>query len=241
MSNEPDITMEKVKSRVLPLLKGNQLLIDWFLQLFDRETPPESGLNEYETIYLKKTIGDDSLDNIEEVVIEAGTASVSETSIGPNENTSSSNATSCGVKYINGKIIYRGRTILPAKISFLAYDSHTDESGTNCQIETGTNGNFCVHEIRKHIQRPVIEKAEVLELDVKKTKSELKKDKSTVKKKVVRGEVVSKYKLCDGPTLRAHAIRLNPVVHGRDGEKYSDIAHLLTQPSLATPNGSSEM
>lgn len=220
--------MEKVKTRVLPLLKGNQLLIDWFLQLFASETPPESGLNEYETIYLKKTICDDGLEHTEEVVIDASTSTSS--------NDDSTNATSCGVKYINGKIIYRGRTILPAKISFLAYDAlnKTNESESNSLSDTENSGNFCVHEIRKHAQRPLVEKAEDPEVDVKKTKAELKKDKKKVR-------AVSKYKLCDAPTLRAHAIRLNPVVHGRNGEKYSDVVHLLTQTPPATPNGSSEM
>lgn len=36
-----DITMEKVKSIILPLLKGNRLLIDWFLQIFPMERPPD--------------------------------------------------------------------------------------------------------------------------------------------------------------------------------------------------------
>lgn len=36
-----DLTMEKMKSTMLPLLKGNKLLTDWFLQIFPTERPPE--------------------------------------------------------------------------------------------------------------------------------------------------------------------------------------------------------
>lgn len=36
-----DITMDRVKSTILPLLKGNKLLIDWFLQIFPCESPTQ--------------------------------------------------------------------------------------------------------------------------------------------------------------------------------------------------------
>lgn len=41
LANMPDIKMEQVKGIILPLLKGNGLLIDWFLQMFPSEKPPE--------------------------------------------------------------------------------------------------------------------------------------------------------------------------------------------------------
>uniref|UniRef100_A0A1Y1MDI7 Myb-like domain-containing protein n=1 Tax=Photinus pyralis TaxID=7054 RepID=A0A1Y1MDI7_PHOPY len=40
-----DINMERVKATILPLLKGNNLLTDWFLQIFPSEPPPPSLLN----------------------------------------------------------------------------------------------------------------------------------------------------------------------------------------------------
>lgn len=40
-----NLTMEKIKTAIIPLLKGNQLLIDWFLQLFPTEKPPNGLLN----------------------------------------------------------------------------------------------------------------------------------------------------------------------------------------------------
>lgn len=36
-----DVTMERVKSTILPLLKGNKLLINWFLQIFPCEQPTQ--------------------------------------------------------------------------------------------------------------------------------------------------------------------------------------------------------
>lgn len=36
-----DVTMDLVKNSILPLLKGNSLLTDWFLQIFPSEKPPE--------------------------------------------------------------------------------------------------------------------------------------------------------------------------------------------------------
>lgn len=36
-----NVSLEKVKSSVLPLLKGNKHLCDWFLQIFPSEPPPQ--------------------------------------------------------------------------------------------------------------------------------------------------------------------------------------------------------
>lgn len=41
LAEVPDVTMDKVRGSILPLLKGNTLLIDWFLQMFPSEPPPE--------------------------------------------------------------------------------------------------------------------------------------------------------------------------------------------------------
>lgn len=40
-----DVTMERVKTTILPLLKGNKLLTDWFLQIFPSESPPDGYVN----------------------------------------------------------------------------------------------------------------------------------------------------------------------------------------------------
>lgn len=41
LAEEEDVTMEKIESRIMPLLKGNQFLVDWFKQLFPESSPPE--------------------------------------------------------------------------------------------------------------------------------------------------------------------------------------------------------
>lgn len=41
IAGHKDLTMDKIKSAMLPLLKGNRLLTDWFLQMFPEERPPE--------------------------------------------------------------------------------------------------------------------------------------------------------------------------------------------------------
>lgn len=41
LAENPDVTMEKIRSSILPLLKGNSVLINWFIQMFPQEKPPE--------------------------------------------------------------------------------------------------------------------------------------------------------------------------------------------------------
>lgn len=198
LSNEKDLTMDRLKERVLPLLKGNQLLIDWFLQLFEK--PLEGVAAEFESVYIKKSLSDSesSFDNYEEIhskdLVEC-------------DNVDELNA--CGVRYKNGKIMYHG-TLLPAKISFLAHDAPSPSSFKD-------ENPLCSHEIRKHVKFNDPKKADATSAD-------------EVKKKRRR------YKLCDASTLHAHAVRLNSV-HAQNGEKLSDLAHLLTPTNTSSANG----
>lgn len=41
LAGTPDVTMDQIRGTILPLLKGNALLIDWFLQMFPGEPPPD--------------------------------------------------------------------------------------------------------------------------------------------------------------------------------------------------------
>lgn len=196
LSNEQDLTMDRIKAKVLPLLKGNQLLIDWFLELFDK--PIESLPGEYESVYIKKSLSDsdNSIDNYEEIhskdLIEC-------------ENIEQLNT--CNVRYRNGKLTYHG-TLLPAKISFLAFDAPSTSS-TNSE-ET----SLCMHQIRRHVKFN----------DSKKVEETVDESKNLPKR------LAKKFKLCDAQTLHAHAVRLNSV-HAQNGEKLSDLAHLLVPPS----------
>ncbi|KAG5680926.1 hypothetical protein PVAND_010402 [Polypedilum vanderplanki] len=199
LSTESDLTIESIKLKILPLMKGNQLLIDWFMELFDR--PPENNIvqDEYETLHLKKFTSESEMvdDEYEEMQ--------SQEFIDSSEN---NNLPVCGVKYINGKIMYRSKTLLPAKISFLACDAMIDDKPNK---DDENSSSLCIHEIRKHIQYN----------DGKKSNDN--EDSSKVKKKKTN---IKKYKVCDSQTLRAHAIRLNSI-HAQNGEKMSDVIHLL--------------
>lgn len=204
LSSEPDLTMDRLKEKVFPLLKGNQLLIDWFTQLFDK--PTESLSAEYESVYIKKSLSDsDSSGDNEEIhskdLIEC-------------DNIDELNT--CGVKYKNGKIMYHG-TLLPAKISFLAHDAPV------LSWLRKNENSLCSHEIRNHVKFNESKKADETTEDGKKRT-----------KKVTR-----KYKLCDAQTLHAHAVRLNPE-HAYAGEKLSDLAHLLSPPTIQNANGSGD-
>lgn len=201
LSNEKEVTMEQLKARMLPLLKGNQLLIDWFMELFDK--PLASLPSEFESVYIKKSLSDSdsSIDNYEELhskdLIECG-------------NIDDLNA--CGVRYKNGKIMYQG-TLLPAKISFLAHDA------PSLSAVKSDEKSLCSHEIRKHVRFNDPKKPEDASEANKKPKSAAKK-----------------YKLCDAPTLHAHAVRLNSV-HAHNGEKLSDLSHLLTASTMQNTSG----
>lgn len=134
LSTESDLTMDRLRVKVLPLLKGNQLLIDWFMQLFEK---PHDGLPiEYESVYIKKSLSDSesSVDNYEEIhskdLIDC-------------DNNDEMNT--CGVRYQNGKVRYHG-TLLPAKISFLAHDAPSLSSTKKDE------NSLCVHDIRQNIK-----------------------------------------------------------------------------------------
>ncbi|KFB38133.1 AGAP004473-PA-like protein [Anopheles sinensis] len=160
LSNEPNVTIEQVKLKVLPLLKGSTLLTEWFLQLFPTERPPESPLCDYENVTLKKR---------------------------------STRSPPIPVWYTNryrtlrrsqkGRI-YQGT--LPARLTFLA--------------------NHCL--------RP-------------------KNDPDAT----ANGGNPESYILCDEATLKAHAIRLNPLVHCPKGITYADVAHLLLPEGNKDANG----
>lgn len=189
LSNDNDLSLEKLKNKILPLLKGNQILIEWFLGIF--EAP--SSHDEYETLHLKKQLNDSEICDYSYEEMQ------SQDLIESDSNTFSS----CGVKFINGKIMYRCKTLLPAKISFLASDL-TDDKMLSIK-DKEEKASFCVHEIRKHVQFS---------------------DKGSEEKPVKRKKLNKKYKVCDAQTLHAHAVRLNSI-HAQGGEKINDALQVL--------------
>lgn len=41
LADDPNVDIKKLETKILPLLKGNQFLIDWFQQQFLQSTPPD--------------------------------------------------------------------------------------------------------------------------------------------------------------------------------------------------------
>lgn len=190
LSNDPELNLEKLKNKILPLLKGNQILIEWFLGIF--EAP--SSNDEHETLHLKKQLNDSDICDYSYEEMQSQDLIESD----------SNSFSTCGVKFINGKIMYRCKTLLPAKISFLAGDLTDDKLQSIKAKDEKTL--LCVHEIRKHVQ----------------FSDKGGSDEKPVKKKKLN----KKYKVCDAQTLHAHAVRLNSI-HAQGGEKVNDALQLL--------------
>uniref|UniRef100_A0A182FQW3 Uncharacterized protein n=1 Tax=Anopheles albimanus TaxID=7167 RepID=A0A182FQW3_ANOAL len=180
LSNEPNVTMEQVKQRILPLLKGSTLLSEWFLQLFPTEAAPDVAPGDYETIMTKRNPPVDGGDG-DGIIYEH----VPYVETGPEqpESVVSGSGASNTIRYIQGRIIYGA---LPVRLSFLA---------TNCVVPIGTNG-----------------------------------------------ESAKEPQLCDDATLKAHAIRLNPLAHSTKHNSMvaSSTAH-TAENGGADINGGSSM
>uniref|UniRef100_A0A182QZI2 Myb-like domain-containing protein n=1 Tax=Anopheles farauti TaxID=69004 RepID=A0A182QZI2_9DIPT len=132
LSNEPNVTMDQVKMKVLPLLKGSTLLTEWFLQLFPGERPPESSLGDFEHITMKKYAINENCD--------AGTVyehiSYTETTPEGSENACGSST----IRYIQGRI-FQGA--LPARLSFLAKNCVTKNVDQPSQSAVANGGRLC--------------------------------------------------------------------------------------------------
>ncbi|XP_055541136.1 uncharacterized protein LOC129727367 [Wyeomyia smithii] len=204
LSQEPDVTMEQIKSRILPLLKGNPLLIEWFLQLFPPEKPIESSnLSDYEVISLKKLPSSDCTD-AGQIYEDVPFVDVAAETVGE--------STVCGTKYIQGRILYG---TLPARLSFLAHDCIPPPQNESSPIKG------CVHNVRN------IEKAKGSGV------SDSIDDESELPSEAAAKED-PRYKLCDKAAFKAQAIRLNPLVHGGKNANFAEVAHLLTSETDGT-------
>ncbi|KAL1375105.1 hypothetical protein pipiens_017701, partial [Culex pipiens pipiens] len=201
LSNEPNVSMEQIKARILPLLKGNPFLIEWFIQLFPEEKPPESNnLSDYEAISMKKLPLPDYTDP-NEIYEDVPFVELS-------QEPTAGESTVCGTKYIQGRIVYG---TLPARLSFLAHEAG---AATPSAEEAPLKG--CVHAVRS------VDKSKAGPAGME----EEKDVPADVPTEEVRDEQ-PRYKLCDDAAFKAHAIRLNPLVHGGKGVNYADVAHLL--------------
>ncbi|XP_062716936.1 uncharacterized protein LOC109401056 isoform X2 [Aedes albopictus] len=232
LSCEEDVTMECIKSRILPLLKGNPLLIEWFLQLFPLESPTEGNTSDYEVISIKKLPHADHPTDPDEVYEEVPFVDLAPETAGE--------STVCGTKYIQGRIMYGTQ---PARLTFLAHDCMTTLSSAATQRGENPGLKGCVHNVRSVDNRPKATTADGGESGT--TASDGREplpqtaDHTTPEEVHQQHEDSARYKLCDEATFNAHAIRLNPLVHGVKGVTYADVAHLLV-PDMNVPDESQQ-
>lgn len=218
LSNDTNVTMEMMKTKILPLLKGNQLLIDWFLQIFPSERIPESTADEYESLVLKNNLtADEGTDSeVYETILQTDLMP------DPVENSP------CGTKYIQGRIYYGSRFPLPGRLSFLAFDEESSIQPINTTNEPSTSASTtsdCIHAIRK------IGDEKLLEMNL--TNSEIISSLNAIhgnENDEDENDLEILPNLCSTSVLRAHGIRLNPVVHGSNITNPTEVLKILTIP-----------
>ncbi|XP_059607569.1 uncharacterized protein LOC132255513 [Phlebotomus argentipes] len=191
LSREEGLTMDKIKARFLPLLKGNQLLTDWFLQLFPNERPPASDGDEFEVVSLRKHVPE------EEVAKRSLTEEIQTDRLAdPFDNAP------CSIKYMQGRIYYGNRVLLPAELSFLAASQEAAESRQDKASRARSDAK-CVHEIKQAWDQKIQEGLRLLQSEPP--------DAGPADAAAADDHVAEQpAKLCDYPTLKMHAYRLNP-------------------------------
>lgn len=240
LSEDPDVTIDRIRLKVLPLLKGNQLLIDWFLQCIAPDKC-ESGKDEYETLVLRK--GNESFDDDQCEYIPQ-----SEIASDPNENP-------CHIRYMNGRIFYGNRYPLPAKLSFSATpcsSSAVDLIEPEKQLHMGSGDKVlhyqCTHNIKEFADSKMRDRhhselehtgisGSIEDIDNSDDEQHYTIAADKIDEKTNADEETSEpinptcdHVLCDNNLLRAHSIRLNPSLHTPLIHSNVDILNKLKQP-----------
>lgn len=153
LSNEEDLKLEQIKSKIFPLLKGNPLLIEWFKQCFPTDTNCDCPADEYESLSFYKAENAHQTDDENDVY-----ESINQSEIVPDpvENP-------CHIRYLNGRVYYGSRILLPAKLSFLVVTA-SDQNAINEAAKSepthsrhrdsssgeGESDYRCVHSIKQY-------------------------------------------------------------------------------------------
>lgn len=197
LATEEGVTMATIKQRFLPLLKGNPLLVDWFMQLFPTEAPSEPRDDEFEELQTKNE------QPFEEIPASQIMADAGDSSAG------------CAIKYMQGRIQYGNRYILPADLSFLATSYQLDgekdkqRSRKSKKTVTGKPNREQIPESPKEqlaTSSPPVGCVHAMGPAWEFNDGEEQLNQTAVKEEP----------LCDAVTLRMHMNRLNPVI-GADG------------------------
>lgn len=237
LSDEPDVTIERIRQRLVPLLKGNPLLLDWFLQCIGPDNP-DSTKDEYETVVMRK--GNDCLDDDAESFEYMPQSAFA---LDPTENP-------CHIRYMNGRLFYGSRFPLPAKLSFSAvpYSLSATNDGEHAAINCDKSNQYkCVHSIKsfgdskmrdfnknhvdcEHVGNDEMEMSDEERLFGTPNEEKLGVDEDVEHTSPVAGTSHgSEHALCDEALLRAHSVRLNPSVHGTLIHGNSDLLNRLKQ------------
>lgn len=246
LSEEPDVSFDRIRCRILPLLKGNQLLIDWFSQCIGPDKC-DGSKDEYETLDLRKSheMEDDDGETYEYIP--------------QNEIVSDPNDNPCHVRFINGRLFYGNRITIPAKLSFgvspcVSPSKHSSEIDRAYLI--GARDKLhqyrCVHNIKQFGDRKMC--------DISKTQAEFDQMGNSVALDEIENsddeqphcmlsptdKTEEKHSfdedtensatygpdqmLCDDALLRAHSIRLNSSSHAHMFSANIELLNKLKQP-----------
>ncbi|XP_017079177.1 uncharacterized protein LOC108113172 [Drosophila eugracilis] len=208
----PNVSMKKVENKIMPLLKGNQFLVDWFVQQFPQGKPPKRILSPVETI---------NLHDVQNNTTGEYTETVQEFMDVPTPS-----KPGCHLKYINGRIFYGAKILLPAKLSFMAASIYNEQShdGPPASSESLT----CAHGIRAQGEK-LLSMAANADSDDAADRSE-EDDASRALVIDTTGDEqnsCSSIEMCDEAGLRAHAIRLNASLYSNSS---------FSNAATSTPN-----
>lgn len=242
LSEEPDVTIERIRQRLVPLLKGkNPLLLEWFLQCIGPDHL-DSTKDEYETLLVRK--GNDCIDEDAETFEHVPQSAIA---MDPNENP-------CHIRYINGHLFYGNRFPLPAKLSFSAMPCNVEPTAVFNEPERITSVTCdkttqyrCAHSIKSfgdckmrdlnknHAEFDHAGNEEIEVSDDERPCTTPLDDKHCIDEDVEHtsptagSSHTSEHLLCDEMLLRAHSIRLNPAVHTTLAHTNQELLNRLKQ------------
>ncbi|KAH8403651.1 hypothetical protein KR215_000428, partial [Drosophila sulfurigaster] len=191
----PSVSIKKVESKILPLLKGNQFLCDWFLQQFPQAKPPKRMLPPVETINMHEVLNNNSGEFVETVNELLEDVPVQGKPPG------------CQLRYLNGRIFYGSKIMLPAKLSFRAASIYNEQHNDALIGENFT----CAHGVRAQGEKLISAAAAVDSDDAAERSEEDDASRALVIDTTTGDEEnsCSSLDMCDDVALRAHAMRLN--------------------------------
>ncbi|KAJ1524371.1 hypothetical protein ONE63_010872 [Megalurothrips usitatus] len=131
LAENPDVSLEAVRSSILPLLRGNSFLVDSFIELLPPEKPPESKMTDFDHVVCEEMDGEHSgeEETFERLEIppeiddpyggENCQCCCHSTSSDPGALNRTKHCTPCGIKFISGKVFMQTEHGLrPARIEF---------------------------------------------------------------------------------------------------------------------------